>query len=61
MNTELVAIGLARSSRLHLAEAGFPKTLCGLTHRVNTRLVTRSMFSLPVEDATCPNCKKLKK
>ena len=60
MNTtpNLITIGLARGTRLHLAEEGSTTTLCGIAHRVNPRYVTATRFTLPLEDATCPACKK---
>lgn len=54
----LIVIGLARGTRLHLAETGSTQTLCGIAHRVNPRHVTATRFTFPLEEATCPNCKK---
>lgn len=52
----LIVIGLARGTRLHLAETGSTQTLCGIAHRVNPRAVTATRFSLPLDQATCPTC-----
>lgn len=54
----LIVIGLARGTRLHLAETGSTQTLCGIAHRVNPRAVTATRFSLPLEQADCPKCTK---